>query len=108
MINELFFNTLVYTSYILIFVSYFGLIKNAPDVLNELNNFISLYTSIFLIYAFNPIRINDIQKVTKFDLKIAYHAGLIIILTSLSSYISQIEIKGREEVMNIYKGIILN
>lgn len=99
--NEIFFNTLLYSSYILIIVSFFGLLKDAPEILNNLNNFINLYTSIILLYTFNPFKLNDITKVSKFDLKVAYNAGIILILTSFSSYISTLEIKARQEAEKI-------
>lgn len=100
---EYFFMTILYLSYILIIVSYFGLIKDAPDILNKLNNFINLYTSIFLIYTFNPLK--NIENLTKVDQKIIFNAGFIIILTSLSTYIANIEIETRniiqKELINI-------
>lgn len=56
----------------------FGLSTNAPDYLDELQYYVRLYVSLFLIYRFNPFRR---VKFTFLDAKIGFSAGIFLLTT---------------------------
>lgn len=88
--QETFFDIFIYFSYILIFVSFFGLSNTAPKFLDTLEYYIRLYVCLFLIWRFNPFRHTD--KFTDLDRKIAFNAGMFIITTTaLNKYLDNIK-----------------
>jgi hypothetical protein len=89
--QENFFNIFIYFSYILIFVSFFGLSNTAPKFLETLEYYVRIYICLFLIWRFNPFR--HVDKFTDLDRKIAFNAGMFIITTTaLNQYL--VHIKG--------------
>ena len=79
-IQESFFDIIMYISYILIIFSFFGLSSSAPIYLENLDYYIRIYICLFLIWRFNPL--NQIDKFTKLDQKIAFSAGVFILVSS--------------------------
>jgi hypothetical protein len=65
-------------SYFLYVVVALGLSASAPQYLDDLLFYIKLYVSVFLIYRFNPFRQT---KFTPLDAKIAYNAGIFLLVT---------------------------
>ena len=74
------FNVATAVSYILYIVIALGLSSNAPQYLQTLQLFVKLYVSLFLIIRFNPFR--QYVPVGKLDRKIAFSAGIFLLLTS--------------------------
>ena len=79
------FTAFLFLSYALIIVAYLGISINAPKYLEQLDYYMRIYISLFLLWRFNPFR----QIVfTELDRKIAFSAGLFIITTTaLNKYI---------------------
>ena len=67
------FDAVLYITYILYIAIALGISANAPEYLDELQYYIKLYISLFLIYRFNPFRR---VKFTGLDAKIAFYGGL--------------------------------
>ena len=95
--HEKIFTAVFFISYILIFVSFFGLSNSAPEYLATLDYYIRVYTCLFLIWRFNPFRTLD--KFTELDRKITFSAGLFILTTTaLNNYVVMINDKVRNIV----------
>ena len=73
------FDIVLYVTYILYIAIALGISANAPEYLDELQYYIKLYVSLFLIYRFNPFRR---VKFTGLDAKIAFNAGWLLLATS--------------------------
>ena len=73
------FDTALYVTYILYIAIALGLSANAPQYLDELQYYIKLYISFFLIYRFNPFRT---VRFTELDVKIAFNAGWFLLTTT--------------------------
>lgn len=72
-------------SYVLVISAYLGISINAPKYLDELDYYMRIYISLFLLWRFNPFRT---IVFTELDRKIAFSAGLFIITTTaLNKYI---------------------
>ena len=87
------FDAVLYITYILYIVIALGLSANAPQYLDELQRYIKLYVSLFLIYRFNPFRR---VQFTGLDAKIAFNAGWFLLATTfvdsiLQSYLEPIK-----------------
>jgi hypothetical protein len=83
----------VYITWVLYIAIALGLSANAPEYLDELQNFIKLYVSLFLIYRFNPFRR---VRFTGLDAKIAFSAGVFLLATTainnvLHNYLSEVK-----------------
>lgn len=73
------FDAVLYITYILYIAIALGLSANAPQYLDELQRYIKLYVSLFLIYRFNPFRR---VQFTGLDAKIAFNAGWFLLATT--------------------------
>ena len=104
-LQERIFDIFVYTSYVLIFVSFFGLSQTAPIYLNSLDYYIRIYTCLFLMWRFNPFRTH--YDFTELDRKIAFSAGAFIFTTTiLKQYLTNIKEKAeeiKEKTSNVLK-----
>jgi hypothetical protein len=97
--HEKFFTAVLFISYMLIFVSFFGLSKSAPEYLATLDYYIRVYICLFLIWRFNPFRTLD--KFTELDRKITFSAGLFILTTTaLNNYVVMINDKVRNIIQS--------
>ena len=84
--QEQLFNLIIYVSYFLIILSFFGLSKEAPVYLSSLDYYIRVYVCLFLIWRFNPLR--ESYEFTELDRKIAFSAGFFILTTTaLNEYL---------------------
>jgi len=72
------FDYVTFLTYFLYFVVALGLSASAPQYLDDLLFYTKLYISLFLIYRFNPFRQT---KFTPLDAKIAYNAGIFLLIT---------------------------
>ena len=86
------YDIVVYITWLLYIIVALGLSANAPQYLDDLQYYIKLYVSLFLIIRFNPFRR---VKFTGLDAKIAFSAGIFLITTTaidkiLISYIHEI------------------
>lgn len=87
------FDVVLYISYALYIAVALGLSAAAPQYLDELQRYMKLYVSLFLIYRFNPFRR---VKFTELDAKIAYNAGWFLLATTfvdgiLKTYLENIK-----------------
>lgn len=90
-----FFNTFIFISYLLLFLSIFGFPQFSMKYLPIIDYYIRIYICLFLIIRFNPLRYN--YEFTELDRKIAFSAGLLILTTSaLNTYIEIIKEKSKE------------
>ena len=95
--QERVFTFVIYSSYILYFLTIFGLSRNAPEYLKYLQFFIQIYVCLFLIIRFNPF---TTTKFTSLDKRVAFSAGLFIFTTS---FINQILVRNIEKIKNNIK-----
>ena len=80
-------------TWLLYFLILFGITATAPEYLDDLNYYIKIYVSLFLIYRFNPFRT---VKYTELDVKITFAAGIFLLFTTtigslIKSYINDIK-----------------
>ena len=73
------YDIIVYITWFLYLIIALGLSANAPQYLDDLQYYIKMYVSLFLIYRFNPFRR---VKFTGLDAKIAFSAGLFLLATT--------------------------
>jgi hypothetical protein len=68
-----------YLTWFLYIIIALGLSINAPEYLYDLQYYIKIYVSLFLVLRFNPFRNVEF---TELDKKIAFSAGLFLITTT--------------------------
>jgi len=73
------YSILVYITWLLYIAIALGLSANAPQYLDDLQYYIKIYVSLFLIFRFNPFRK---VKFTDLDAKIAFSAGMFLFATT--------------------------
>jgi hypothetical protein len=79
------FDFILNISYFLLFISYIGISESAPKYLDSLDYYIRVYTCLFLIWRFNPLRSK--YEFTDLDRKIAFSAGVFVLTTTaLNTY----------------------
>jgi hypothetical protein len=89
-IQNKFFDTFVYLSYTLIFLSAIGFSETAPEYLKKMDYYVKIYVCLFLIWRFNPLRSNI--QFTELDRKIAFSAGVFILTTTaLNQYLDDVK-----------------
>ena len=86
------FTIIIYITWALYISILLGLSVNAPQYLDDLQYYVKIYVSLFLIYRFNPLRRVNF---TRLDAKIAFSDGLFLITTTaintiLKTYLSNI------------------
>ena len=73
------FSVIIYLTWVLYFAILLGLSANAPQYLDDLQYYVKMYVSLFLIVRFNPFtRVRFIVL----DGKIAFSAGVFLITTT--------------------------
>jgi hypothetical protein len=73
------FSIIIYLTWFLYFAILLGLSANAPQYLDDLQYYVKMYVSLFLIVRFNPftrVRFNEL------DGKIAFSAGVFLLTTT--------------------------
>jgi len=97
-LQNTFFDYVIFTSYLLYFIALFGISSNAPNYLNELQYWVKIYVSIFLIWRFNWFRQ---IKFNELDQKIAFSAGLFLLTTTfIDQIINSYLIKIKQKIEN--------
>jgi hypothetical protein len=86
------YDIVVYVTWALYIAIALGLSANAPQYLDDLQYYVKMYVSLFLIYRFNPFRR---IKLTNLDTRIAFSAGIFLLATTaidglLKNYIQKI------------------
>jgi hypothetical protein len=74
------FNFIIFISYFLYFLIVIGVSAKAPQYLEDIQYWVKIYISLFLIYRFNFFR--KIQF-TELDRKVAFSAGLFLFTTTI-------------------------
>ena len=92
------FTLFIIFSYVMYFLFALGFANNAPKYLNDLNYYVTMYISIFLLWRFNMFRKIEFNEL---DRKIAFSAGLFLFTTTA---LNQILIK----YFTIIKNKIIN
>jgi hypothetical protein len=87
------FNIIIYLTWILYIAILFGVSSKAPQYLDDLQYYVKIYVSLFLIYRFNPFRR---VRFTGLDAKVAFSAGVFLLTTTtinsiLENYLSIIK-----------------
>jgi hypothetical protein len=81
------FDLIIIVTWSLYIIIVLGLSANAPDYLDDLQYYVKIYVSLFLIWRFNPFRR---VKFTYLDTKIAFNAGIFLIMTTfIGSFIQK-------------------
>ncbi len=84
--QERLFDLIIFASYFLIIISFFGISETAPKYLDNLDYYVRVYICLFLIWRFNPLRTH--YEFTDLDRKIAFSAGVFILTTTaLNQYV---------------------
>jgi len=73
------FNIVIYLTWFLYIIILLGLSENAPQYLDDLEYYVKIYVSLFLLIRFNPFQ--RIQF-TELDSKIAFSAGVFLLATT--------------------------
>ena len=68
-------------SYILYFLAMLGITSLAPEYLSQLRIFLKIYVALLLIYFYNPVTYKE-KKFTDFDRKLAFSAGIFLLLST--------------------------
>ena len=76
------YDIVIYITYALYLIIFFGLSSNAPKYLTELNFYVHIFIAFFLLYRFNPFRTIQFNEL---DRKVAFSAGVFIVTTSTFS-----------------------
>lgn len=96
------FTIITYLTWILYIIVALGLSVNAPQYLNDLQYYVKIYVSLFLILRFNPFRQIEF---TSLDKKIAFSSGLFLLTTTaineiIINYLNTV--KGYVSFLKIY------
>ena len=86
LIHEKLFTWFIRILYVLIIATALGLSVTAPMYLVTAQKFLSIYICLVLIWRFNPLRTYVFKEL---DRKIAFHAGIILLTTSVLAQIVQ-------------------
>jgi hypothetical protein len=78
-IQDAAFNIFIVTSYLLYSLFAIGLFTSAPQYLEQLDYYVKIYISLFLLWRFNPFRKIEF---TELDRKISFSAGIFLFTTS--------------------------
>ena len=94
-IQEFTFDIIIVISYILYGTFALGLSANSPQYLADLDYYVKIYISLFLLWRFNAFRV---IKFSELDRKIAFSAGVLLFTTSavnqlLKSYLDDIQLE---------------
>jgi hypothetical protein len=95
------FSVIIYLTWVLYFAILLGLSANAPQYLDDLQYYVKMYVSLFLIVRFNPftrVRFNEL------DGKIAFSAGVFLITTTAINELLQMyleKLKGGLQVLRL-------
>ena len=77
------FDAIVILTYFLYVLVIVGVGKNAPEYVDDVNYYVKLYISLFLIWRFNTFRSSSSVQFNELDKKIAFNAGIFLFMSSL-------------------------
>jgi hypothetical protein len=80
------YSIVVYVTWILYISIILGLSANAPQYLDDLQYYVKMYVSLFLIIRFNPFRK---VRFTELDGRIAFSAGVFLLATTAINTVVQ-------------------
>jgi hypothetical protein len=80
------YSIIMYVTWALYISMILGLSANAPQYLDDLQYYVKIYVSLFLILRFNPFRK---VRFTELDGRIAFSAGLFLLATTAINTIVQ-------------------
>jgi hypothetical protein len=80
------YSIVVYVTWALYISIILGLSANAPQYLDDLQYYVKMYVSLFLIVRFNPFRT---VRFTELDGKIAFSAGVFLLASTAINTIVQ-------------------
>ena len=80
-LHKQFYTYLIYFSYVLQIVIYFGIANFDPKIMENMMSLIKIYISLYLMYKFNPFNIN---KVTfdNFEKKLIFSGAIYLFLST--------------------------
>ena len=87
------YDIIIYITWFLYVAIALGLSANAPQYLGDMQYYVKMYVSLFLIYRFNPFRR---VTFTGLDAKIAFSSGVFLLATTaintgLQKYITELK-----------------
>jgi hypothetical protein len=94
------FSVIIYLTWVLYFAILLGLSANAPQYLDDLQYYVKMYVSLFLIVRFNPftrVRFNEL------DGKIAFSAGVFLITTTAINELLQMYLDKLKGVLGMFQ-----
>ena len=77
-----------YLSYILFITAFSGVLYVSPLHLDTLSTVLKYYVCVFLLIRFNPL-IKITSRDTEFDRKVAFSAGVFLLLTTTATAIAK-------------------
>ena len=77
--HESVYMTFLYSSYVLYFIAFTGILSLDPSYLSVLETVIKYYISIMLLIRFNPF---VDRKITKFDKKLVFTSALLLFIST--------------------------
>jgi hypothetical protein len=94
------YDIVVYVTWALYIAIALGLSANAPQYLDDLQYYVKMYVSLFLIYRFNPFRR---VKFTGLDAKIAFSAGVFLLTTTAINTILTAYVKNINQYLSLIR-----
>ena len=94
------FSVIIYLTWVLYFAILLGLSANAPQYLDDLQYYVKMYVSLFLIVRFNPftrVRFNEL------DGKIAFSAGVFLITTTAINGLLEMYLDKLKGVLDMFQ-----
>jgi hypothetical protein len=94
------FSVIIYLTWVLYFAILLGLSANAPQYLDDLQYYVKMYVSLFLIVRFNPftrVRFNEL------DGKIAFSAGVFLITTTAINELLQMYLEKLKGGLQVFR-----
>lgn len=94
------FSIIIYLTWFLYFAILLGLSANAPQYLDDLQYYVKMYVSLFLIVRFNPFtraRFNEL------DAQIAFSAGVFLITTTAINGLIQMYLEKLKGVLQLLR-----
>jgi hypothetical protein len=94
------YNIIIYITWFLYVVIALGLSANAPQYLEDMQYYVKMYVSLFLIYRFNPFRR---VTFTGLDAKIAFSSGVFLLATTAINNVLQKYITDLKQYLTFLK-----
>lgn len=94
------FTAVIYITYTLYLITVLGVSVNAPQYLDQLQKYVKIYVSLFLIYRFNPFRHVEF---TELDAKIAFSAGQFLLTTTFIDSILKKYLNTIKEYLQLFR-----